>query len=124
MRLLLDTHVVIWWAIGSSRLPAAWIEVIVDPDNEVLVSAASAWEVEIKKLSGKLFFSPSVVEVVQESGFTVLPISAEDATLAGSLDWEHRDPFDRMIAVQSVEHALTVVTHDEVLRAAPGIRVL
>jgi PIN domain nuclease of toxin-antitoxin system len=122
--LLLDTHVVIWWAIGSSRLPAAWIEVIVDPDNEVLVSAASAWEVEIKKLSGKLFFSPSVVEVVQESGFTVLPISAEDATLAGSLDWEHRDPFDRMIAVQSVEHALTVVTHDEVLRAAPGIRVL
>ena len=124
MRLLLDTHVVLWWADGSPRIPAAWVEAIVDPRNEAIVSAATAWEVEIKKKSGKLAFSHRVIDVAAESGFILLGISAEDATLAGSLDWDHRDPFDRLLAAQSVEHGLTLVSQDEALRAAPGVRVL
>ncbi len=122
MRLLLDTHVVVWWAEGSPRIPAAWIEAIVDPENEAIVSAATAWEVEIKKRSGKLAFSPTVLEVATDSGFALLDISAEDATLAGSLEWDHRDPFDRILAAQSVGLGLTLVTQDQALLAAPGLR--
>lgn len=124
MKLLLDTHVVIWWATSSPRIPAAWVEAIVDPDNEPMVSAATAWEVEIKKRSGKLNFSPTVLEVAAESGFSLLGITAEDATLAGSLDWDHRDPFDRILAAQSSGLGLTLVTEDAALRAAPGVRSL
>lgn len=124
MKLLLDTHVVVWWAEGSPRIPAAWVEAIVDPQNEAMVSAATAWEVEIKKRAGKLRFSPTVIEVAEASGFSMLGITAEDATLAGSLDWEHRDPFDRLLAAQSFGLGLTLVTQDETLRAAPGVRTL
>lgn len=124
MKLLLDTHVVVWWAEGSPRIPAAWVEAIVDPANEALVSAASAWEVEIKKRSGKLAFSPTVLEVAADSGFTLLGISAVDATLAGSLDWDHRDPFDRILAAQSAGLGLTLVTQDQALLSAPGVRAL
>lgn len=124
MKLLLDTHVVVWWAEGSPRVPAAWVEAIVDPENEAIVSAATAWEVEIKKRSGKLVFSPTVLEVAADSGFTLLGISAEDATLAGSLEWDHRDPFDRILAAQSLGLGLTLVTQDRELLAAPGVRAL
>ncbi|CAN5150014.1 type II toxin-antitoxin system VapC family toxin [soil metagenome] len=122
MKLLLDTHVVVWWAEGSPRIPAEWVEAIVDPANEALVSAASAWEVEIKKRSGKLAFSPMVLEVAADSGFTLLAISVEDAILAGSLDWDHRDPFDRLLAAQSAGLGLTLVTQDQALLSAPGVR--
>lgn len=124
MKLLLDTHVVVWWAEGSPRVPAAWVEAIVDPENEAIVSAATAWEVEIKKRSGKLVFSPTVLEVAADSGFTLLGISAHDATLAGSLEWDHRDPFDRILAAQSFGLGLTLVTQDRELLAAPGVRAL
>lgn len=124
MRLLLDTHVVLWWAEGNPRLPFAWIEAIVDPDNEALVSAATAWEVEIKKRSGKLPFTSTVVAVAEDNGFSLLRITAEDATLAGSLDWDHRDPFDRILAAQSVGLGLTLVTQDQALLAAPGLKAL
>ena len=124
MKLLLDTHVVVWWAEGSPRVPAAWVEAIVDPENEAIVSAVTAWEVEIMKRSGKLVFSPTVLEVAADSGFTLLGISADDATLAGSLEWDHRDPFDRILAAQSFGLGLTLVTQDRELIAAPGVRAL
>lgn len=123
MRLLLDTHVLIWWWEGNPRIRGSWAEAIVDPENEALVSAATGWELEIKKRSGKLVFSPTASEVADESGFALLDISARQAELAGSLDWEHRDPFDRLLVAQALDQGLTLITDDEALRAAPGLRV-
>jgi PIN domain nuclease of toxin-antitoxin system len=123
MRLLLDTHVVLWWASGRS-LPERWVAALQDPDNQIFVSAATAWEVEIKKRSGKLLFSPTVIEVASELGFILLAISASDATLAGSLEWDHKDPFDRVLAAQAIENRLVLLTQDDSLRRAPGVRTI
>lgn len=124
MKLLLDTHVVVWWSTGSSRVPMNWVEAIVDPANDVAVSAATAWEIEIKKRAGKLDFPRTALEVATENRFGLLPISFEASTLAGQLDWDHRDPFDRMLAAQSIEHGLTIVTSDRELAGGPGVRTL
>jgi PIN domain nuclease of toxin-antitoxin system len=122
--LLLDTHVVIWWIFANPKVRPSWVEAIVDPENSVALSAASVWEVEIKKRRGKLDFPLDLVDLASAHGFDLLPMTASDARLAGSLDWEHNDPFDRMLAAQSLEHGLTVVTDDGALAAAPGIRAL
>jgi len=122
--LLLDTHVVIWWILANPKVRPSWVEAIVDPENSVAVSAASVWEVEIKKRRGRLDFPLDLVDLAGVHGFDLLPMTASDARLAGSLDWEHNDPFDRMLAAQSLEHDLVMVTDDAALAAAPGIRRL
>lgn len=124
MNLLLDTHVVMWWAEASPRLQASWIDAIVDRANVVYVSAASVWEVEIKRRNGKLPFPHRFIDVATEYSFEMLSIHAHDAALAGALDWEHRDPFDRMLAAQCIGRGLSLVTADDALRQAPGIRIL
>jgi PIN domain nuclease of toxin-antitoxin system len=122
--LLLDTHVVLWWLQGSPRVRPHWVEAVVDADNVVSISAASVWEIEIKKRAGKLDVPFDVIELSEANGFELLSISAGDARLAGSLEWDHRDPFDRMLAAQSLERGMTIVTDDAALIAAPGIRTL
>lgn len=124
MNLLLDTHVVIWWVDADPRIKTTWLEAIVDDSNTVFVSAASAWEIEIKKRQGRLPFEPTVVEVADQYGFELLPISVSDAVTAGSLDWGHSDPFDRMLAAQAIDHSMKLVTGDAAFATAPGIRIL
>lgn len=124
MNLLLDTHAFIWWVRGDSRVSAAWIEPVVDPLNRVYVSAAVAWEIEIKKRNGRLDFAWSTPEIASEFGFELLPISVEHASAAGALEWGHRDPFDRMLVAQSIDDGLVLVTVDSVVASAPGVRVL
>lgn len=124
MNLLLDTHVVIWWVEADPRITTTWLEAIVDDSNTVYVSAASAWEIEIKKRQGRLPFTPTVVEVAERYGFELLPISVSDAVTAGSLDWSHGDPFDRMLAAQAIDHSMKLVTGDSAFATAPGIRTL
>lgn len=124
MRLLLDTHVVLWWSRGDGPIRPSWTEAILDPSNESIVSAVTAWEIEVKKRSGRLEFSSSVFEVAADNEFTTLDISVADASLAGSLDWDHKDPFDRMLVAQALERGLTLVTADESMRSAPGVRFL
>lgn len=122
--LLLDTHVLVWWALASPRIRGEWVEALVDPENAVAVSVASIWEIEIKKRSGNLDFDHDPIDLAREYDFELLPIAARDARLAGSLDWDHRDPFDRMLVAQALERGLTIVTGDDAVRAAPGIRAL
>lgn len=88
------------------------------------MSAVTAWEIEVKKRSGRLEFSSSIFEVAADNEFTTLDISVADASLAGSLDWDHKDPFDRMLVAQALERGLTLVTADESMRSAPGVRFL
>lgn len=122
MRLLLDTHVVLWW-LADRRLSREAHAAIADPANLVAVSAASAWEMSIKKAFGKLHAPDDLAAQLGSNGFTPLPISIEHAAMASSLPRHHDDPFDRMLIAQALVEELTLVTRDERL-ATYGGRVL
>jgi len=111
VNLLLDTHALLWWLDDSSLAPGAR-EAIADPENLVAVSAASVWEIEIKRALGKLDAPAGIVDAVRASEFEPLPIALEHAELAGGLPDHHRDPFDRMLVAQATLLGLTVVTRD------------
>ncbi len=121
MRLLLDTHVFLWWDRGGRDLNPAARRVIENPANAVFVSAASVWEVAIKRRLGKLAFQGSVTEAIAANGFQSLPIRPIDAESAGGLDWPHGDPFDRMLVAQAMKHDLVLVTADATISAYPAI---
>ena len=123
-RVLLDTHVFVWWIDQPGKVRTAWLDTILDPSNDVHVSAVSAWEIETKKRLGKLTFDHEVSVVASEFQFDDLAISMVDAALAGSLEWEHRDPFDRMLVAQALSNDMVLVSADDAMKSAPGVRVL
>lgn len=110
MRLLLDTHVLIWWDAGQ-RLSREALDAIRGAD-EVLVSSASAWEIEIKRALGKLSGTRSTTDAIVASGFTELPVLTRHAETLRDLPALHRDPFDRMLVAQTLCERLTLVTRD------------
>ena len=116
MRVLADTHAFLWWLAGSPRLSEAAREVIADPDNSVLVSAASAWQITAKHRLGKLpgadIVAGDVGAAIEDHGFRPLPITVAHAERAGRLPGPHRDPFDRMLIAQSLAHDLPLVTNE------------
>ena len=121
MSLLLDTHVLLWWAEDRTISNDAF-SAIADPDNIVYVSAASVWEISIKRASRKLRVDDAIFEV-GEDDFEPLPITHADARLAGSLPVHHRDPFDRMLIAQALAHDLLFVTRDSKM-AGYGVDIL
>ena len=123
MRLLLDTHALIWWLEDSEQLSSDARAAIADGGNEIAVSAASAWEMAIKQAAGKLRVPADLDDAITTSGFSSLSITIEHALRAGALEPHHRDPFDRMLAAQALVESLTIVTRDP--RFQPyGVRVL
>ena len=110
MRVLLDTHVFLWWRAGR-EMRAEAMEAIRTADD-VFVSAASAWEVSIKAGIGKLRLTASFADGVAQSGFVPLPINLHHAAVAGELPPHHRDPFDRMLLAQARLERLTLISHD------------
>ncbi len=116
MRILIDTHAFLWWLAGNQRLPAAAREVIDNPDNSVLVSAASAWEITTKHRLGKLpgadIVAGDVMAAIDDHGFEPLAITVAHAERAGRLPGPHRDPFDRMLIAQSLAHDLPLVSNE------------
>ncbi len=123
--LLLDTHACVWWAHDPELLAAPAREAIADASNAVWVSAASAWELSIKVRAGKLSIDVSrLFHELSHHGFGVLGIGIDDAVQAGSLDWAHRDPFDRMLAAQATRAGHRLVTRDAHLRAFLGAQSL
>lgn len=113
MRLLIDTHILLWAQESPRRIPRALRDAIVDDTNEILVSAATVWEIGIKRATGKLRFDRSVVDALRSLGFGLLPISGIHAEYAGSLPRHHNDPFDRMLVAQAILENLVLGTHDE-----------
>lgn len=111
MRLLLDTHVVLW-VLAGSRISKQARTAIADPENMVHLSAASVWEVSIKRGLGRLTLPEHWLDAAQEQGIEILPITAEHALAVGDLPPHHRDPFDRMLVAQARAEGLTVVTRD------------
>jgi PIN domain nuclease of toxin-antitoxin system len=116
MRLLLDTHAFIWWLEGSAKLTPEATRAIAARENEVMVSAASAWEMTTKYRLGKLPGIAAIVNelaaVVEAEGFRVLDIAFQHACLAGQFDHAHRDPFDRMLIAQSLVEDLAFVSNE------------
>lgn len=116
MRVLADTHAFLWWLAGNQRLSEAARGVIGNPDNSVLVSAASAWEITTKHRLGKLpgadIVAGDVMAAIDDHGFQPLVISVAHAERAGGLPGPHRDPFDRMLIAQSLAHDLPLVSNE------------
>lgn len=121
MRLLLDTHALIWWDSGEGLRKAA--ERAIRDADQVYVSAVSGWEVAIKASLGRLRTKRTVEAAVEESGFEELPVRLAHAEALARLPWHHRDPFDRMLVAQAKAEGLTLVTRDAAFRPY-GVRTL
>ncbi|MBU0992278.1 MAG: type II toxin-antitoxin system VapC family toxin [Proteobacteria bacterium] len=113
MNILLDTHVLIWALENNPTLSDKAVAAIINADNIVFVSAASVWEIGIKRSMGKLEAPDNLLEEVSLHRFTPLPINLNHAQLAGKLPHIHKDPFDRILIAQAVHEKLTIVTRDE-----------
>lgn len=110
---MLDTHAFLWWDSKDVRLTESLRSAIASPRNNVFVSAATVWEIAIKRASGKLIFGQSVGNSIEKYGFLSIPITAEHAEWAGGLPQLHRDPFDRLLVAQAQLDGLVLVTTDE-----------
>lgn len=120
MRLLVDTHVFLWWVEGDRALPVKARAALADRDNECLISLASVWELAIKAGLGKLKLALPVqryvVEQVAANGFRMLAIQMAHVGRVESLAAHHGDPFDRLLIAQALEERIPVVTADPVFR--------
>lgn len=116
MKYLLDTHAILWAAFQKNLLSPRARRAIQSPANEILVSAASAWEISSKVRLGKLphaqVLANDFVQLVSAAGYLLLPISVEHAVRAGRLVGEHKDPFDRMLAAQAIQEDMALISND------------
>jgi PIN domain nuclease of toxin-antitoxin system len=120
MRLLLDTHTLLWWWRDDKRLSKRAAAAIADEANTVLVSAASAWEIATKHRIGKLPGAEVAVrqfnELIAADGFVHLATNSQHALKAGGFSGDHRDPFDRMLAAQAIIEGAALVTDDAAMK--------
>lgn len=126
MRLLLDTHAFLWFVTGDGRLSPRARRALADEDNELLLSAASVWEMAIKARLGRLTLPGTVEEYVAEKvagGLAILPIELTHAAAVESLPFHHRDPFDRLIVAQALAENLPIVSADPAFRHY-GVKVV
>ena len=115
MRLLLDTHLLVWWFVDR-RISQRATELIRDPANQLYASAASVWEVAIKAALGKIEVKPdALLAGLRDGGFQELAVSSRHAAQAGLLPMHHRDPFDRLLVSQSLCESMSLLTDDRVL---------
>jgi len=114
-RLLLDTHTFLWWLADDTVLGDSCRKLICDGNNEVYISAATTWEISIKRRLGKLEAPPGLDGIVEEEHFIGLAISLYHGNQAGQLPLIHRDPFDRMLIAQAQAEGLILVTADQVI---------
>ena len=127
MRYLLDTHAFLWWVLDDPRLSRAAADAIRDPANEILFSAASAWEIAIKAHLGRIAFEDDLAEFIPRqmvaNGFMNLPITIDHALQVARLPLLHRDPFDRMLVAQAQREKTVLLTADPAI-AQYGVDVI
>lgn len=112
MRLLLDTHILLWWLTDGARIPQESREAIQEGKNQVFVSAASAWEISIKRSLGKLRAPTDLKNQVKSARFEVLSVTIDHALAVADLPAHHSDPFDRILVAQALVEDMMVVTVD------------
>ncbi len=127
MKLLLDTHIFIWADDEPERIPAALMAYLADEANELWLSLASLWEMQIKRQLGKLHLQLSLAETIashqQTNGLRLLPITAEHIYALDNLPLQHKDPFDRLLIAQAMVEDLTLVSVDPAF-AAYSVKLL
>ena len=114
MKLLLDTHILLWWLDDDKKLSEYGRQLIQNPDNGVYVSHASLWEIQIKNLAGKL--NANVETIIQQlpvNNFQQFPIHTNHILFLAKLPPHHQDPFDRMLVSQALSEPLHLITHDK-----------
>jgi PIN domain nuclease of toxin-antitoxin system len=124
MRLLLDTHVFIWWNSDYSKLSSKARNLIEDENNELILSVVSVWEMQIKLQLGKLPVMPASLDIIisrqqSENALAILPVQLEHVFAIDDLPLLHRDPFDRMLVAQAKAENLPLVTHDAMISQYP-----
>jgi len=113
MKLLLDTHALLWWLADDDRLGARARDLIADPGNDVLVSTASLWEIVAKVRVGKLVASTKdVLDAIRREGFTLLDIRPPHLLTLTGLPMHHRDPFDHLLIAQAITEGATFISED------------
>jgi len=123
VNLLLDTHAFIWWDSDPARLSSRALALCEDPENQLHLSVASLWEIQIKSQLGKLKLStplPDLVSSQQEAnGLVLISVQAHHTYALNGLPAHHKDPFDRMIIAQARSERLRLVSHDGIIRKYP-----
>jgi PIN domain nuclease of toxin-antitoxin system len=119
VKLLLDTHLLLWWLSNNPQLPAHARQLIGDPNNTIFVRAVSLWEIWLKSSIGKLRVPSDFVRKLAAEPFEDLPLRAEHTQAL--LEWHHRDPFDRMLIAQAHSERLLLLTADSSLSAYGGM---
>jgi len=121
MKVLIDSHIFLWWAEDKPRLSRRARKLLEEPSNQLLLSVASAWELALKldRLQLTDRFEPLLQAGVRELGLTILGIELRHVIYSGSLPWIHRDPFDRMLISQALLEGIPILTADEKIRQYP-----
>ena len=116
MKVLVDTHAILWWLAGDERLSKRARKILEDPENKRWVSIASLWEIAIKMSSGRLpaegLTLGTIAGLLKAQQFAILPVRLEDLLRLELLPWLHRDPFDRLIVAQALEEGISLLTAD------------
>lgn len=123
MKLLLDTHVLLWAAGSPEQLPSAARPILENPDNELLFSAGSLWEIAIKRGLGRADFQVDARVLrrgLLDNGYLELPITSEHTVFIESLPPIHKDPFDRILVAQATVEGITLLTADALIAQYPG----
>lgn len=115
MTLLIDTHILIWFLEGNSRLNLHLMELICNPDNTVMVSSVSIAEMAINTSKKKLKYPDDILRICREQGMEELPFTSNHALVLKNLPQIHLDPFDRMLIAQAIEEEITLVSQDPVI---------
>jgi PIN domain nuclease of toxin-antitoxin system len=115
--LLLDTNALVWWLEDNPTLAPGARSAIGDASNEVIVSAATVWELAIKRAAGKIRVASDLRNAIESAGFLVLAVTVADAESAAGLPLRHRDPFDRMLVAQAIRLDASIVSRDRALDA-------
>lgn len=115
MKILVDTHLVLWWAMDNPRLSAEARGLLADPENTIFVSAVNLWEIWLKKGLGKLQIPDDFADALWKEAFEPLPLTVAHAASIAALPWLNRDPFDRMLIAQALSERLVFLTADSQL---------
>ena len=122
MRLLLDTHILLWWLSADRRLSRAVRDVLASEENDIAVSAATVWEIAIKHALGRISVDlKEMISAVNKDNFVELPVRFAHSLALESLPRRHDDPFDRLLIAQSIAEGRRLVTRDEVILEYAGI---
>lgn len=128
MRVLLDTHAILWWWTDPDQFRKATLAKLCRPDTEVLISSVSAFELAYKNRNGQLPLPPGLLDdfedILREERWTPLPLSTAHSLTAGQLNSPHKDPFDRLLAAQALTEKATLVTSDPAFATFKGLKLM